>query len=34
MGQKKGLFFLNVNSVKFTRVYRVLTRSNSSDLPI
>jgi len=38
MGPKKMpifiLFFLDVNSVEFTRVYRVLTQSNSSNLPI
>jgi len=34
-GLRKGpIFFLDVNSVEFTRVYRVLTRSNSSNLPI
>jgi len=35
MGPEKGqYFFLDVNSVEFTGVYRVLTRSNSSNHPI
>jgi len=35
MDPKKGAFFLlDVNSVEFTRLYRVLTRSNLSNLPI